>query len=306
MGEYIKINETLYTDKKHLFLVKICDYCNSEFLCRKDKISTKKTCNKICYQKLIEKNKIYEINSHTNDVIIGSLLSDGCINNSNGGKNYFWTHTSINEEYIDFLINDTMLDLHKFSNKSIKFLSTITNKEYTAKKSYTFKSMASVSFTKYRNDWYPVGKKIVPKDIKITPTILLHWYLGDGFISDSNGITLATDSFDFDSLDFLIYELNNLDLHPYINYLRNRIIIPNKRVLEFLNYIGKCPIKCFDYKWQTFIKTSYIGRKCLNCNTLFDALSNHQKYCNPRCAIDFSNKNDNKLKIGKSNQPSVF
>lgn len=286
------LNNGFYKYKYHLYVKKICEYCNSEFYCRKDKILTKKTCNSICHQNLVEKNKSYHINSHINDVIIGSLLSDGTINNSNNGKNYFWSHTSINEDYIDFIIKDTGLELNKFSTKPVSFISSVNNKEYFSSESFILKSRASVTFTKYRKDWYPNNKKIVPKNIKLTPVVILHWYLGDGNI-DSDGITLCTDSFDEDSMFFLLQELSNLNFNPLYSEKRNRIIIPNRRIIEFLNYIGACPVKSFNYKWNTPIKKSYFNRSCTNCGKSFDAIYNHQKYCNPKCAIDFSN---NKLK----------
>jgi hypothetical protein len=244
---------------------------------------------------MVEKSKIYLINDHVNEIIIGSLLSDGSIGHTNNGKNYFWTHTSINESYINYIMDDSQINLHKFLNPEKMFISK-NKKVYKSKKSFTIKTMASVTFTKFYNKWYPNGKKIVPMDIILTPTILLHWYIGDGSISSSNGITLCTDSFDIDSIDFLLHQLSNLNLCPMLNYLENRIIIPNRRVVEFLNYIGNCPVDEFKYKWKTFIKESYIGRHCLNCNNIFDSLHNHQKYCNPKCAIRFSNKNRNKLK----------
>ncbi len=37
-------------------------------------------------------------------------------------------------------------------------------------------------FTKLRRKWYPEGKKIVPKDIKLTPLTIAVWFLDDGCI----------------------------------------------------------------------------------------------------------------------------
>ena len=299
MGEYAKISENVYKNKKHHYLIKCCEYCNSDFFCRKDKMN-KKTCNSICYQKFVEKNKKYEIGEPINDIIIGSLLSDGSINNSNNGKNYFWTHMCINEDYIDLLIKETNIRLNKFSTESKPFVSTINGETYLSKKSYTLKSMASTTFTKYRKEWYPNGIKIVPHSIKLTPIVVLHWYIGDGSISDSNGITLCTDSFDESSIFFLLQELLQLNFDPIHSEKRNRIIIPNRRVREFLSYIGKCPVESYEYKWNSILK-SYLGRSCINCGNIFDAIYNHQKYCNPRCTIIYSNKS-----LKKSNQPFVL
>jgi len=294
MENYI-YSKGFYRYKKGLYIKKICEYCNSEFYCRKDRISTKKTCNYICHQKLVEKNKSYSITTHVNDVIVGSLLSDGTINNSNNGKNYFWSHTSINEDYINFIIKDTGLELNKFSTKPSSFISPTNNKEYISSESFTLKSRASITFTKYRKEWYPNDIKIVPKNIKLKPVVILHWFLGDGTLDD-NGITLCTDSFDENSIFFLLQELSDLNFEPSHSEKRNRIMIPNRRIIEFFTYIGVCPVVSFEYKWNTFIKESYLNRCCINCGNIFDAIYNHQKYCKPKCAIDFSNKSGNKLK----------
>lgn len=305
-SEYIKIEDGLFKKKNHHYLIKTCEYCNNEFFCRKDKLKTKKTCNSICYQNLIELSKKYEIDDYVNDIIIGSLLSDGTICNHIKMKNNNWSHTSTNENYIDYIISETKIHLHKFSTESKEFTSSVSGKIYKSKKSFSFKSKSSISFTRYRKTWYPYGTKVVPNTIELTPTVLLHWYIGDGNIRDNIGITLCTDSFDEISILFLMQKLQQLNFEPYLYETKNRIVIPNKRVFEFLKYIGNCPVKGFEYKWNTKIRESYIDRICLKCGEKFNAIYNHQKYCTPNCAKNYSRDNNYKLKSKKSNQPSVL
>jgi len=289
MKNYIKIEGNLYTDHKHRYTIKICEFCNKEFFCRNDKIHRKKTCNPDCYQKLVEKNNTYIIDDKTSDIITGSLLSDGCITKGHNAKNYHYTHFSEHEEYADYLISNMNIDLSKHPCQR-----RLVGK-YMSSGGYNINSKYSVTFTKMRKLWYPEGKKIVPENIEINPTILLHWYMGDGTISNENGIILCTDSFDESSIDILLENLYEIDLSPQKSY-KNRIRIPNKRVLEFLYYIGDSPLKCFNYKWNTFIKESYDNRKCVNCDKSFNTEYNHQIYCSEKCSIDYSNKYGNKLK----------
>ena len=282
--KYVKIGENLYTYNKHRYIIKSCEYCSNDFFCRNDKIKTKKTCNSDCYQKLIEKNNIYIFDKNTLDIINGSLLSDGCITKSHIAKNYHYTHFCKNEEYINYLISKLNINMSKH------YLSPKKSGKYISKGGFYINSKYSVSFTEMRKIWYPDGKKIVPYNIELNPTVLLHWYLGDGTICNENGIELCTDSFDDNSMDILLERLFELDFLPHKNSY-NRIDIPNKRVFEFLKYIGESPVKCFAYKWYTVVEQSYKNRKCVNCDTIFNTEYNHKIYCSGKCAIQYSNKN---------------
>ena len=65
--------------------------------------------------------------------------------------------------------------------------------------------------------WYilETGKKIVPKDLRLTPTILLHWFIGDGSVMrygvKGTGIALFTLNFSKEDVQFLAERLE-LDL----------------------------------------------------------------------------------------------
>jgi hypothetical protein len=121
-----------------------------------------------------------------------------------------------------------------------------------------------------REKWYVERKgehaqKIVPQDLRLTPTVLLHWYLGDGSLprrrNDKNripAIVLATNTFTKDDIEFLICKLKELDLsfYPvkyksgftgkecgYCMYSRTEDGTPFK----FFKLIGECPREIADY-----------------------------------------------------------
>lgn len=53
--------------------------------------------------------------------------------------------------------------------------------------------------------WYPQGTKVVPRDLRLTPTVLLHWFCGDGRGGDRKGtLGFCTDGFTLEDVDFLV------------------------------------------------------------------------------------------------------
>ena len=125
---------------------------------------------------------------------------------------------------------------------------------YQDKKTNCFhsKSKSFVEIGDFHKRWYKDGKKIIPKDLKLTPEVCYWWYLGDGSIVDY-GIKLSTDGFDLKFVKFLVRSLNDIGFQStYIE--SNRIRIKSESVDDFLNYIGKCRVSCYKYKWKTKTK----------------------------------------------------
>jgi len=107
--------------------------------------------------------------------------------------------------------------------------------------------------------WYPEinGKrtKQPPDDVRITPTSVMLWYLGDGSVVVNNQsntlvLRLSTDSFLPEKVEMLVGKLNNLSIFCHRSK-ENRIIMDAKGIPAFFNFIGnKSPIKCYDYKFD--------------------------------------------------------
>ena len=209
------------------------------------------------------------------------MLSDGCITKTKKGVNYYYTHSCKFEQYIDFLTDEYSFNVRK--SKYNRNGGIIKGKMIKSCESFELRTKVSSSFTKIRNLWYPKGKKVVPKNLLLTPDTVLHWYLGDGNLDNSNGIFLCTDSFFLSDLDFLINLFKEIGILAKKIIKKNRILIPNRYVYEFLNYIGFSPIPCFNYKWDTIVQESYFGRTCRTCNKKFDTKMNFQKYCSDYC-----------------------
>ena len=102
--------------------------------------------------------------------------------------------------------------------------------------------------------WYPEGKKIVPKDIKLTPLTLRQWYIGDGSLRHNKegrpNICLATYGFRISDVEWLIKELIDLGLKATRLCVSNTIHIWADSTKEFLKYIGRPKVQCYQYKFN--------------------------------------------------------
>ncbi len=259
------VKEGLWRKGKNYYVARKCKHCDESFLGRKDR-KTNIFCTPVCRQSDIEQRNTFDLCEEDIDIITGSLLSDGCITKSKGNRNYYFTHTSKDEDYVDFLA----------SNLSFRIRKSRTKTKY-----FELRTGASPTFTKLRKEWYGRKKKI--PNIRLNPTVVLHWYLGDGTLDNRKGAILCTDNFARSGVVKLISMLRTIGIQSFVDKVRNRIIIPNRQVYEFLQYIGLSPVSSMVHKWDSIVKESYFGRVCLGCCGKFDTLVNHKRCCSDKC-----------------------
>jgi hypothetical protein len=113
-------------------------------------------------------------------------------------------------------------------------------------------------------------KKVIPPDVRITPTSILLWYLGDGsltYIEESNTyvVRFATCAFSVEDVEnILMPKLTRLGLECSRDESKNDIRIKAASIGHFFDIIGhKSPISCYDYKfdipeWVRLIRLSDI------------------------------------------------
>ncbi len=235
-------------------IIKKCLNCGKEFevpYCKKDK---QVFCSLTC--KINYRANHFELNQHIIEYIDGLLLGDGCLHSY---KDVSASYTqSITIKHIEWAEKIKQYFEHFGIESFIKI--------YNPKNSYTQNQMVRIRTKNYREfiyfkkRWYLNGKKIVPRDIKLTPITVLNWYLGDGSLcknekSGSYSISLNTQSFTINDVNFLVNLLKKTILiKPTIILEKKKypvIRIYRKRdVKRFLKYIGDPPVKCFEYKWK--------------------------------------------------------
>lgn len=189
------------------------------------------------------------LNKDIIEAIDGFLLGDGCLYNDKRCKNSKTARITCGLEHRDFC--EYLMEPFQNYKPIIS-----KQKSKTMKQGYKW-----IGQSKYHPDlyvhwkrWYKEGKtKQPPDDVRITPTSVLMWYLGDGSLVKNNKsicIRLSTDGFHPDRVDFLISKLNDKDVKCHRNN-DNRIQIKAKGIPNFFKLIGKrSPIKCYQYKFD--------------------------------------------------------
>jgi len=178
----------------------------------------------------------------------GEIIGDGYVGMPRK-RSAHYAHTSKHKEYVVWLSG-------RFAEWGIEQVGQINRRKdkRTGAISYNYQSKSYPELVPIRKRWYPNGKKIVPQDLRLTPIIARQWYLGDGgltsYKSKHPGIVLATCDFDRQSIDHLIEELNRLGFKATYQPANNSIYLSAYSVKDFLEWIGPCPISCYDYKWN--------------------------------------------------------
>lgn len=130
-----------------------------------------------------------------------------------------------------------------------------TGKRYSG---WKLSSRSDQFLTQQHDRWYRNRIKIVPKNIKLTPTCLLWWYLGDGHLERKTNrpnyrrVVLCTDSFTLAEINCLIHKLKKLlNSNDSIYEEGRHIIIGRMALCRFIKTIGsKSPVSDYDYKFE--------------------------------------------------------
>lgn len=135
----------------------------------------------------------------------GLLLGDGCIaSRKNGSAHYI--HSDSDKEYLIWLKNKLESLGLPCSNKIYKNSPTTGFPSARPTSIFYLDSMCTAELETIYEKWYPDGKKQIPDDLEITPTILKNWYIGDGWFS--NGRLAITCSFDREGKQRLVSQIN--------------------------------------------------------------------------------------------------
>jgi len=192
-----------------------------------------------------ERRKYIELTKIQEDVLIGSLLGDGSIPKNKTSKNCRLqiTRSAKDIKYLEW--QSTIFN--NISNGNVKiFERNKYNKIYIESQFYT---QALPIFTKYKEKWYPNGKKIIPKDLILNDRIIAVWIADDGYlekIKNAYRLTIATDCFSYKEVFFLKKELERVIDSKFKIYkykspkdgkLRYRICAYSLTVIKLLNKI---------------------------------------------------------------------
>ena len=182
------------------------------------------------------------LSSYANEILTGTLLGDSYIDCRKSRQS---SRINFKYKYLEHVIRLSGL-LESFGIERSEEIRTIINVAVNNCVSYSYRSKSYIELRDIRNKWYVAGKKIVPKDILLTPATCMQWFLDDGSLcvarkkTKTNHIMLHTNGFTKQDVSMLIGLLSDIGIQSHIT-LRNEIYISAGSTERFLSYIGKCP-----------------------------------------------------------------
>jgi len=197
---------------------------------------------------------------HQKEIITGLLMGDGYIDTCS--KNPYITVNMISPNYLEYIADefgvlggDVSLKITAAEsakrNKDSGFDPNAKEQNYSDK--YQWQSMSHPELQEFA-DWYSSGKKVWPADIELTPTVLKHWYCGDGYWDNSgsrNGIRIAMAN-EVDNTNKVDQMFKNIGLSAPSNYGVSENTCDAQFTVEqskeLWQYMG-APLPDFEYKW---------------------------------------------------------
>lgn len=207
--------------------------------------------------KKFHKQETLNIDTYLEENLIGWIMGDGGLRLMNRSINPYFTYTDKHKDHIDYVGSI----LTKYNIKYNISINPVNG-------CFQLQSETRPEFHKYYNLFYGYEglnengqkRKILP-NIVLTPIIARNWYIGDGSsLKYSNCSTNRGQIACKYKNDFILNELNKIcptkiydDGHGRYKYYFN-----NKSLIQFLEYIGECPVESYKYKWITRRSTTII------------------------------------------------
>lgn len=189
------------------------------------------------------KYKYCNMTENEKEIFDGIMISDGSLNNSR-----ISARLTLGFKYLE-TVNRIINDLPSINFSTPWKYNTYNN---IHKKNYIHFFTKSNSYRDLLfeyNRWYNNNIKIIPSDIEITPLMCYWWYVCDGYLTDNN-VYLCTDNFQKKYLKLISNKMKKNGFNNSIT-TRNRIRLPKKDTINFLNYISNINIqKEYLYKWN--------------------------------------------------------
>lgn len=194
----------------------------------------------------IQQNKV-DLSDEALNYLQGHILGDGSLTNYRG-KSALFAFSNKHREVVEWAksrLNDYNIKVapEGIVSKEGGFGTTV----------FAFRTVSYPEFAPIRNRWYPDGHKSLPQDFELTPMSLRQLYIGDGSLS-GNSVSIATNWYTSNEVDWLINELSNLGVSSYKNEVcagQYRIYIPSDESPSFFDVIGDLPdgLRPYSYKW---------------------------------------------------------
>lgn len=202
-----------------------------------------------------------EITSNAEQVIIGSLLGDGCIVRKRTNCVFTFNHSLLQHSYAFYKVNLLQREgiYMRFEEMPYSYKQSCIEGRQIKDNGYARGiSETNVIFNKYRDEWYIPEKQVPDSITKLGPLGLAIWYMDDGAIHYPTGAYLSTNGFNHESQLKLVKVLkDNFDVTAHIHKNKDTEIlyITQKDRNKFLDIIRPYVIGSMKYKLGDYADT---------------------------------------------------
>lgn len=189
------------------------------------------------------------------DVITGLLMGDGSLNRSSSNPHLGVQMITPNYlQYIDQIFGCIGTGV-KFSmtaaesaerNRDSGLRPTANENDYSDV--YRWQTRCHPELHEF--NWYKTGEKVWPEDIELTPTVLKHWYCGDGHWANNaqNSCVSIAMSNEMENKDKINKYFRKVGLPEPSNYIGCKAEFTKEQSHKLWEYMGE-PLPDFEYKW---------------------------------------------------------
>jgi len=183
------------------------------------------------------------------EVLIGSLLGDGClvVNNLGDAAHFQEMHSAAQRRYLEWK-HDVFMPFSKRIHKEDKVLD-----DGRESKGFGFKTCVHPLFVRFYDMFYGGAKKHLPDGLmrNISPLSLAVWYMDDGCLSDQNkdGVFTIASGFCKESVEVIADSLNDrfqFDIEVREVDSVSVLVFHNKQ--KFFDVIGRHIVPSMAYK----------------------------------------------------------
>lgn len=213
------------------------------------------------------------------DVLCGTLLGDAHLGKSSKSSKIASPNYQKKCIKEDYTLHIASL-LHTNGEEKVNIISNSSKRkdwENYSNECYIFRTNSSDLLKSYYENWYPESnnyKKVIPKNLVLTPKIILYWFMDDGSSTYRNRnvgykssgknwtqkkkqviIQFCSESFTKLENEYLCDQLNKLGIKSTIRKVNSggtsfRIFIAQSDTNKFFDLIGPCPVRSMEYKWK--------------------------------------------------------
>lgn len=200
-----------------------------------------------------------ELTDYQHEIVTGLLMGDGTLHMSD--KSAGVKVECIEPEYLRYLEEQfehyaRNVWLSKSASESAKgavesgLVDSANPNNYSDV--WTFETRQTPKLDQYRS-WYSSGSKVFPDDIRLTPTVLKHWFVGDGTFNSTNSnfyiyISSVNEEQNKEKVESY-FEQTPISIDTWESYTGSTFMRFNKDNAERLfEYIGE-PVPGYEYKW---------------------------------------------------------